>query len=420
MEGVLKNKERSGDEEEASKVFYLVRKGLEDPKKHVLGAMMAFLTTTTGIIQNDLEKFTMAIESGSPSTENYVSNNGVNNNDLSSPLSSGKKGMKSAAFNTNGSGGAGYSRSPRPNHSPTGNTNTNFKTNYSQTSSYSGNMPRMICDYCKRTRHIREKCYKLHGYPQTNNNPQGNNYQNFNQNGYRDNNQNSRFNRRKGLMADVHGCSGEENNGGAHTDTTHQLTREQYVQFMELLQQFQTEKDNAKHMDNVLRRQGMQREGVGAHFHSLAMECDYTAGSERELRSKVYIRTNMNSSRLETRKSLGDLKKNKALIFRANKKSLKMLLGLEKNLAKISAAGFQGSKSRLNSKLVSRSFHRNRRRSFGLLSDQICQRREKEVEDFENKVVASLVAPVLNYDVTGYCDRGEYSRVESSKFEVDL
>jgi len=164
--------------------------------------------------------------------------------------SSGKKSMESVAFNTNGSREASPSRSTRPNHSPTRNTNTNFKTNYSQTSSYSGNRPRMICDYCKRPGHIREKCYKLHGYPQSNNNPQGNNNQNFNQNGYRDNNQNSRFNRGKGLMADVHGCSGEENTGGAHTDTGHQLTREQYVQFVELLQQFQTEKDNAKHMDN--------------------------------------------------------------------------------------------------------------------------------------------------------------------------
>ncbi|KAH0715132.1 hypothetical protein KY284_008037 [Solanum tuberosum] len=57
--------------------------------------------------------------------------------------SSGKKSTESAAFNTNGSGGAGPSRSTRPNHSPTGNTNTNFKTNYSQTSSYSGNRPHM-------------------------------------------------------------------------------------------------------------------------------------------------------------------------------------------------------------------------------------------------------------------------------------
>ncbi|KAH0634641.1 hypothetical protein KY290_038107 [Solanum tuberosum] len=137
---------------------------------------------------------------------------------------SGKKVMESVAFNANGSAGASTSRT------------------------------RIICDYCKRPGHIRDKCYKLHGYPQTNNNPQTNNYPNFNnQNGYRDrsNNQNSRFNRGKSLMADVQSgcCSGEEVHRGNHNDTGPQLTREQYTQFVELLQQFQTEKDNANQMD---------------------------------------------------------------------------------------------------------------------------------------------------------------------------
>ncbi|XP_015160269.1 uncharacterized protein [Solanum tuberosum] len=71
-----------------------------------------------------------------PSAQMYMESASLN------ASSSRKKGMESAAFNTNGSGGAGPSRSPRPNHSSTGNTNTNFKTNYSQTSSYSGNRPR--------------------------------------------------------------------------------------------------------------------------------------------------------------------------------------------------------------------------------------------------------------------------------------
>ncbi|KAG5579959.1 hypothetical protein H5410_050586, partial [Solanum commersonii] len=53
------------------------------------------------------------------------------------------------------------------------------------------------------------------------------------------------------LMADVQGgcCSGEEMHRGNHNDTGPQLTREQYTQFVELLQQFQTEKDNANQMD---------------------------------------------------------------------------------------------------------------------------------------------------------------------------
>ncbi|KAH0695943.1 hypothetical protein KY289_013425 [Solanum tuberosum] len=101
--------------------------------------------------------------------------------------SSGKKVMASSAFNANGSAGASTSRSMRSNYSYT--DNLNFRTNYSQTASYIGNKPRIICDYCKKSGHTRDKCYKLHGYPQTNN-------QNANtsiQNRYRGNNQNPRF-----------------------------------------------------------------------------------------------------------------------------------------------------------------------------------------------------------------------------------
>ncbi|KAL3373426.1 hypothetical protein AABB24_005424 [Solanum stoloniferum] len=72
-------------------------------------------------------------------------------------------------------------------------------------------------------------------------------------NGYRGNNQNPRFNKGKGLMDDVHGGggSGEEGHMGTHADTGPQLTREQYAQFVELLQQFQAEKDNAFTISNV-------------------------------------------------------------------------------------------------------------------------------------------------------------------------
>ena len=58
-----------------------------------------------------------------------------------------------------------------------------------------------MCDYCKRIRHIKDKCYKLHGYPQGNNNqnhrPGNNNTgQNFRQ-------QNPNF-IGKGVVANVH------------------------------------------------------------------------------------------------------------------------------------------------------------------------------------------------------------------------
>ncbi|KAH0667643.1 hypothetical protein KY285_028849 [Solanum tuberosum] len=106
-----------------------------------------------------------------------------------------KKVMESVAFNTNGSAGASTSRT------------------------------HIICDYYKKPGNTRDKC----------------------------NNQNPRFNKGKGLMDDVHGgcCSGEEGHMGTHADTGPQLTREQYAQFVELLQQFQAEKDNAFTIGNV-------------------------------------------------------------------------------------------------------------------------------------------------------------------------
>ncbi|XP_049394868.1 uncharacterized protein LOC125859209 [Solanum stenotomum] len=166
-----------------------------------------------------------------------------------------KKVMESVAFNTNGSAGASTFRSMRANNSSTGNKNPNFIINYSQTNSYIVTRTHIICDYYKKPGNTRDKCYKLHVYPQTNN-PQTNNYQNSNtsnHNGYRGNNQNPRFNKGKGLMDDVHGgcCSGEEGHMGTHADTDPQLTREQYAQFVELLQQFQAEKDNAFTIGNV-------------------------------------------------------------------------------------------------------------------------------------------------------------------------
>lgn len=90
--------------------------------------------------------------------------------------SSGKKVMESAVFNANSSGGASSSRSLMLSNNSTRNNNVNFKTNYSQTSSYGNSKPGVVCDCCRRSGHIRDKCYKLHGYPQRNNNPQRSNY----------------------------------------------------------------------------------------------------------------------------------------------------------------------------------------------------------------------------------------------------
>nr|XP_016504345.1 PREDICTED: uncharacterized protein LOC107822325 [Nicotiana tabacum] len=66
------------------------------------------------------------------------------------------------------------------------NRHGSFKKNYSPNNNHN-NRNRPFCDYCKRPWHTKEKCYKLHGYPQSfsqNHNPNINHNQtsNFNQN----------------------------------------------------------------------------------------------------------------------------------------------------------------------------------------------------------------------------------------------
>ena len=71
----------------------------------------------------------------------------------------------------------------------------------------------MICDFCKKQGHIKEKCYKLHGYPPKNNtlNSRTNNAQQSNAQQYRQNN-NQNFRGRR-IIANAHGeeCSQQNN-----------------------------------------------------------------------------------------------------------------------------------------------------------------------------------------------------------------
>lgn len=57
----------------------------------------------------------------------------------------------------------------------------------------------MICDYCKRPSHTRDRCYKLHGFPPNTNRPPNNNQP------YKQNNQNFKGMR---LVANVHDITG--------------------------------------------------------------------------------------------------------------------------------------------------------------------------------------------------------------------
>ncbi|XP_070007858.1 uncharacterized protein [Nicotiana sylvestris] len=118
----------------------------------------------------------------------------------------------------------------------------NFKTHYTDNNNNKG---RLFCDYCKRPGHTKEKCYKLHGYPQGN----SHNNQNFNranaQSYNQGNNQNYKFNRGKGSVANIHGTpagmileNGDDQNLQDENQNVN-LTKEQYRQIMNLLQHFQ-------------------------------------------------------------------------------------------------------------------------------------------------------------------------------------
>ncbi|XP_070056584.1 uncharacterized protein [Nicotiana tomentosiformis] len=133
-----------------------------------------------------------------------------------------------------------------------------FKTNYSPSNNYN-NRNKPFCDYCKRPGHIKEKCYKLHGYPQSfsqNQNPNTNHNQtsNFNQNPRQsfnynhnsNNNQNNKFNRGNRAVANAYVATtdtqpSETEKHAAHDNTQNvSLTQEKYNQLVSLLQQFQS------------------------------------------------------------------------------------------------------------------------------------------------------------------------------------
>ncbi|XP_019261161.1 PREDICTED: uncharacterized protein LOC109239092 [Nicotiana attenuata] len=87
-----------------------------------------------------------------------------------------------------------------------------------------GNRPQPFCDYCKKPGHTKERCYKLHGYPQD-----------------------STFNKGKRIAANVHGSQregviegGDGNSGPAQEQdrTMQNLTKEQYNQLVSILENF--------------------------------------------------------------------------------------------------------------------------------------------------------------------------------------
>ncbi|XP_070015139.1 uncharacterized protein [Nicotiana sylvestris] len=67
--------------------------------------------------------------------------------------------MDSAALNVSGSGNDNF----KTNYNQQGNNNTYRRYKENQFNSRS----RPFCDYCKRPGHTKDKCYKLHGFPQS-------------------------------------------------------------------------------------------------------------------------------------------------------------------------------------------------------------------------------------------------------------
>ncbi|XP_075092030.1 uncharacterized protein LOC142172145 [Nicotiana tabacum] len=119
--------------------------------------------------------------------------------------------------------------------------NNNFKTNYNTNGynvwnnanrgGYSSNKPRLFCEYCKKPRHDKDKCFKLHGYPQNSKYPSyGNN------------------DKGKRVASNVFRTPNEGPNVSEIEWRPHEqgrimqhLTQEQYGQLLNILEKLQTE-----------------------------------------------------------------------------------------------------------------------------------------------------------------------------------
>ena len=103
--------------------------------------------------------------------------------------------MNSSNNNGKGSTGRNYKAS-FSNENYSGNTSGN--NNYGGSNYFpanNSNRSAMVCSYCKKTGHIKEKCYKLIGYPNQTNRNNGSHTRQNNNHEYRG----------KRVVANVHG-----------------------------------------------------------------------------------------------------------------------------------------------------------------------------------------------------------------------
>ncbi|XP_069144064.1 uncharacterized protein [Solanum lycopersicum] len=118
-----------------------------------------------------------------------------------------------------------------------------FQTNYTQNTGGRGTRP--FCEYCRRLGHIKDKCYKLHGYPEKPSPSPGSGTSNSNFT------PSYRKYKGRGTAANVHGeCSSEREDiscqNGSQSGSLNNLSTEQYTHLINLLQTFQGGGGNMK------------------------------------------------------------------------------------------------------------------------------------------------------------------------------
>ncbi|OIT33989.1 hypothetical protein A4A49_65963, partial [Nicotiana attenuata] len=136
-----------------------------------------------------------------------------------------------------------------------------------------------FCDYCKRLGHTKDKCYKLHGYPQN----FGNSYTQ-NPNRGQNLNQTDRFNKGRRIVASVQSNPSEamptgkseleDGNEGGQIN----ISKEQYGQILSLLQHFQIgtageSSNSASHTNGAVNFAGIIVCTSSIDFSKLSCEC---------------------------------------------------------------------------------------------------------------------------------------------------
>ncbi|KAH0694205.1 hypothetical protein KY285_021302 [Solanum tuberosum] len=140
----------------------------------------------------------------------------------------------SASVSRSGGYNANNGNASRQSYDASGSNGGNgFRTNYSSQTGQSSNKHRVICEFCKKPGHTKEKCYKLHGYPQNNQNYQNQNFRN-------NNNNNSDWKGKK--VAHAQGPSADmlSTRGDDMREEKEQLSisKDQYAHLVSLLQHF--------------------------------------------------------------------------------------------------------------------------------------------------------------------------------------